>query len=348
MNQIRKATPADVDAILLLYEGARAFMRETGNSTQWTEGYPSREVVMGDMAKGCLYVCEDGGCLLCVFYYAEEEDPTYHVLYGGTWENTHPYGVIHRIAVAEDAHGRGIGGFVMDACFKNIRNLRVDTHRDNLPMQRTLLKNGFRYCGIIHLQNGDERLAYQRTERTSACTWEENAFPMYLMEQVKKHPSMQPQDVVKMCYQAAYGAEHMLLDPDRARTYLEAEYATVTPQEGDLYEAISPTVSRVNLAVWKQRGYPLAPLFQLFLSASSRGATPSGGLETYLQIVEGRMDVLPFSRETWQNFITIYRQADYPPVHHSESYRDAEHPAYRIVDYPLLQAFLTSDKGGVS
>ena len=29
-------------------------------------------------------------------------------------------------------------------------------------MQYNLLKHGFTYCGIIYLQSGDERLAYQK------------------------------------------------------------------------------------------------------------------------------------------------------------------------------------------
>jgi hypothetical protein len=29
-------------------------------------------------------------------------------------------------------------------------------------MQKSLAKNGFVRCGIIHLANGDERIAYQR------------------------------------------------------------------------------------------------------------------------------------------------------------------------------------------
>lgn len=39
--------------------------------------------------------------------------------------------------------------------------LRIDTHRDNSVMQRLVQKAGFKYCGIIHCWNGDERLAYQ-------------------------------------------------------------------------------------------------------------------------------------------------------------------------------------------
>mgnify|MGYP003296922186 CR=1 FL=1 len=40
-------------------------------------------------------------------------------------------------------------------------NIRIDTHHDNVVMQRLLKKLGFQYCGIIHLENGDPRLAFQ-------------------------------------------------------------------------------------------------------------------------------------------------------------------------------------------
>ena len=32
-------------------------------------------------------------------------------------------------------------------------------------MQHNILKAGFDYCGIIYLESGDERLAYQRLPR---------------------------------------------------------------------------------------------------------------------------------------------------------------------------------------
>ena len=41
-------------------------------------------------------------------------------------------------------------------------NLKIDTHRDNRIMQHLLDKNGFTYCGIIYLDDGTERLAYQK------------------------------------------------------------------------------------------------------------------------------------------------------------------------------------------
>ncbi len=162
MNTIRKASLADIDNILSIYQSARVFMCQTGNMTQWAGAYPSGEVIEKDIAKGSLYICEDDAEILAVFYFAQEADPTYSVIYNGAWLNSLPYGVIHRIAVSDNARGKGVAGFIFDACFAQCKNLKIDTHKDNTPMRRALEKNGFVQCGIIHLLNGEERVAYQR------------------------------------------------------------------------------------------------------------------------------------------------------------------------------------------
>ncbi len=94
-----------------------------------------------------------------MFFYKFGDDPTYKTVYEGKWLNAEPYGVIHRIAVK--SHRRGVASFCFSWCVSKGKNIKIDTHRDNIPMQKSLAKNGFSYCGIIHLENGDERLAYQ-------------------------------------------------------------------------------------------------------------------------------------------------------------------------------------------
>ena len=159
---IRKTRTDDMDAVLNIYAEARKYMRESGNLEQWANGYPAREDVLSDIAEGASYVCEDGGEVVAVFYFKEGTDPTYANIYEGEWQNGDPYAVIHRIAVKY--HGRGIVNFCFSECFGRFPNLKIDTHKDNLPMQKALIKNGFKYCGIIYLGNGDARLAYQKCE----------------------------------------------------------------------------------------------------------------------------------------------------------------------------------------
>lgn len=158
---IRQAKPNDLSAILSIYAHAREYMRANGNPTQWGDGYPQEELLRNDIAKNQLYVCYEADEILGVFCYFFGDDPTYLNIYEGTWCNTLPYGVIHRIAVV--SHRRGVASFCYDHCFARCHNLKIDTHRDNLPMQKSLAKNGFIRCGIIYLESGDERIAYQKT-----------------------------------------------------------------------------------------------------------------------------------------------------------------------------------------
>ncbi len=158
--EIRKATTCELDAILEIYAGARRYMREHGNMEQWAGGYPPRELIERDIEQGICHVCVEAGELLGVFCYFYGEDPTYLCIEDGAWLNDRPYGVIHRIASA--AHRRGVASACFDWAFARCGNLKIDTHHDNIPMQRSLAKNGFSRCGIIRLANGDPRIAYQK------------------------------------------------------------------------------------------------------------------------------------------------------------------------------------------
>ncbi len=158
---IRHAKFEELPALLAIYDHARGYMREQGNPTQWSGGYPDETILKDDISKQQLYVCVENGEILGVFCYFYGNDPTYLRICEGKWLNDAPYGVLHRIAVV--SHRKGVASFCYDFCFSQCKNLKIDTHRDNIPMQKSLAKNGFSYCGIIYLASGDERLAYQKS-----------------------------------------------------------------------------------------------------------------------------------------------------------------------------------------
>ena len=158
--EVRKTRLDEIDEVMELYGRARAFMCENGNPTQWWDGYPPRELILSDIAKGDSYVVTDNGEIVAVYYFKEGEDDSYKVIEDGSWQNDEPYAVIHRIAVKYN--GRGIAGFVYNHCFGLVPNIRIDTHKNNIPMQHSLRKFGFVYCGIIRIFTGDERIAFQK------------------------------------------------------------------------------------------------------------------------------------------------------------------------------------------
>ena len=158
---IQKATLFELPEILRVYAAARAYMRAHGNETQWGTTYPPEEIVKNDIESGNLYLCTENGKIHGVFAFIEGADPTYAVIEQGAWPDDKPYNVMHRMA--SDGEVRGIGKAALDFCKAHSENVRADTHKDNITMQNMLCKNGFVPCGIIHVENGSERIAYQYT-----------------------------------------------------------------------------------------------------------------------------------------------------------------------------------------
>ncbi len=158
---IRKAVTGDMPRLLEIYGFARNFMISTGNPNQWKNGGPNREQLEKDIALQQLYVMEDKtGMVHAFFMFSMAGDHTYDVIEEGSWKSEEPYGVIHR--VAGDGQIHGVLARAVDFALQKTSHLRIDTHRDNKVMQGAIAKNGFDYCGIIHLEDGSPRLAYER------------------------------------------------------------------------------------------------------------------------------------------------------------------------------------------
>ena len=158
--EIRKTQIDDLDIVMGIYESARSFMSQNGNPDQWGNNYPPTDLIKNDISDGNSYVCLDNGRIVCVFAYIEGIDPTYVEIYEGTWLNDEPYGVVHRIASSGAV--KGTASYCLNWSLEKCRNLKIDTHEDNKVMQNLLSKNGFTRCGIIYLENGSKRIAFQK------------------------------------------------------------------------------------------------------------------------------------------------------------------------------------------
>lgn len=145
---------------------------------------------------------------------------------------------------------------------------------------------------------------------------------------------MEAQDAVKLCYQAAFGAEHLLQDREAAYRYLKEEYDALEADSGPFYEQIHPGVCRVSLRAWKREQLPLEWLFQMF--AETAANPPEQGEQVFRECLEtverlvGEREV-NITGEQWNDFLLKYPLQQPQAVHHSENYRNREHPAYRLV-----------------
>ena len=160
--RIRLAMEGDLDTIMHIFEMAKAFMRKCGNKSQWDDGYPQRGLMTKEIKSGHCYVCcKTDGKAVATFCLIKGPDATYSKIYDGQWLDDEPYYVVHRLA--SDGSVKGAGRFCLEWCLERHSSLRVDTHADNLPMQRLALRCGFAKCGRICLDDGSWRLAYQHT-----------------------------------------------------------------------------------------------------------------------------------------------------------------------------------------
>ncbi|MBR1774408.1 MAG: GNAT family N-acetyltransferase [Bacteroidales bacterium] len=161
MYNIRHSRAEDIEAIMQIIDAGRSIMRQSGNNNQWTCGYPDRKTIMDDINSGNHYLVSLNNKPVAVFTFLKGPDITYKRIFDGNWlDNDKDYCVIHR--AGKLSQYKGVLEEILQYCFQFTDNIKVDTHRDNHIMQHLLEKNGFTYCGIIYLLNGNERLAYQK------------------------------------------------------------------------------------------------------------------------------------------------------------------------------------------
>lgn len=164
--EIRKAKENDLPAIMEIIHQAQRTMKQDGFQ-QWTKGYPGEEILSKDIEKQSCYLLTDQEEIVAVGTLYMENDPNYRIIEEGNWKTEEPYGTVHRLAVAEGRRQQGLAGILYDHLEKicrekGMRGMRVDTHRDNKKMQSWIRKQGFRPCGVIHVEDGTKRDAFEK------------------------------------------------------------------------------------------------------------------------------------------------------------------------------------------
>lgn len=162
----RRSTIKDLEDILDIISQAQKYLKQAGVD-QWQNGYPNRETIKGDIEAKSSYVLVTDNKIVATAAVSFDGEKTYKTIYEGCWLSGKPYAVIHRIAVESSIKGNGLASVIIEEtkklCYeRGIDSIRVDTHENNLSMQNFLKKNAFKYCGIIYLEDGNKRLAFEK------------------------------------------------------------------------------------------------------------------------------------------------------------------------------------------
>lgn len=164
--EFRRAVELDMNSIMNIIKQAQNYFKEQGID-QWQNNYPNLETVGKDISNKNGYVLLKDNIVIgtaAVFFDGEK---TYEHIYNGSWISNNEYAVIHRMAIDSRYKGLGLATLfienIAEICFnKGIHSIRVDTHEENISMQKLLQKNNFEYCGEIYLEDGSKRIAFEK------------------------------------------------------------------------------------------------------------------------------------------------------------------------------------------
>lgn len=164
--QIRQSNINDVSMIMDIIKQAQESLKLAGIN-QWQNGYPNETSILRDIELGESYVVLENESIIGTFALSYRNEPTYDKIYDGKWLSIQNYAVVHRIAIENSYKGKGVSTFIFKevekwSLDKGIYSIKIDTHEDNSSMRKLLEKNGFYYCGIIFLLDGNKRLAFEK------------------------------------------------------------------------------------------------------------------------------------------------------------------------------------------
>ncbi|MBR5743243.1 MAG: hypothetical protein IKX85_05515, partial [Clostridia bacterium] len=155
---------------------------------------------------------------------------------------------------------------------------------------------------------------------------EKNALRTLLVSHAKRYP-------------ATFGPGHMVESEEAALARLSEERAAKETRPVPFREELGEDFTRLNLDSREGREVPDAILARLFfLSAKAETGTREEFLEKLLFLEElAREEIFAFSGEYFSEALEAYRAAGLPPLHHSDAYRKAYRPSYRVVSAPLAR-----------
>ena len=169
-----------------------------------------------------------------------------------------------------------------------------------------------------------------------------------LLAHIQVHPRLRPQDVFKFIYQSSFGCEHLVSSLSGAVEYIRSEYEKITATDKKvLVEPLDGQYSRVDLA-YLDRGLSAETLGKLFCSSAKKEVSGELALKEKIEVARilARKELFDFSLDAFERDLETWRDGGFPPVHHSDTFRELYHPSYRVISnkyVPFLPLFAKID-----
>jgi hypothetical protein len=169
-----------------------------------------------------------------------------------------------------------------------------------------------------------------------------------LIAHAKRYPALQAEDVFKYIFQSAFGCEHLVSNEEAALAYIKREYEAVSKTAEPYVEPLDGEYSRVYLSCLNE-GLTPETLARLFCLSAKKEEGGRAALEQKIEVAKALVasGELPLEGEEFAQKLATWKGFGYPAVHHSNAFREAYKPAYRVIAnqyVALLPLFAQIDK----
>ena len=153
-----------------------------------------------------------------------------------------------------------------------------------------------------------------------------------LKEHFQRYPLLQPQDVLKFLHQSTFGCGHLIASPTAAAEYIRQEMLQCADST-ERIEDLDGAFCRVHLSYIKKLGVSADTVAKLLTHSAQKPCGNEEGLEERLNIAlsMAKNGEFSFSFEALQQEVNTWRSAGFAACHHSEEFRSAYSPAYRVI-----------------
>lgn len=163
---LRETRKEEINEVMKIINEGKVLLKNN-SVNQWQNGYPNEDVILRDILNDESYVLEHNNEIIGTTALSFRGEKTYDKIYEGKWLSNGEYAVVHRIAACKIDGIKSVGTEILKevekiCLLRNIKNIKIDTHEDNKIMQRLLSKNNYKYCGVIYLEDGSKRIAFEK------------------------------------------------------------------------------------------------------------------------------------------------------------------------------------------
>ena len=159
-----------------------------------------------------------------------------------------------------------------------------------------------------------------------------------LKEHFHRYPLLQPQDVLKFLHQSTFGCGHLIASPTAAAEYIRQEMAECADSSVTI-EDLDGDFCRVHLSYMKKLDVSADTLANLLAFSAQDPCGDKESIETRLNVAlsMAKNGEFPFSFASLNQEVIPWRSAGFPARHHSEVFRNAYAPAYRVIKKEYAQ-----------